>query len=208
MKKVDPLLTSRAYAYNHWLHAPMPMVTFFKDINVAPLLKFSRKHHLRFNMLMCWCIGIAAAKITEFYTLPVGDDLIQYDSIAIGAIVANEKGGINSCDVPFSENLDEFNRDYCRLVDATAHNCTNHDLRDSMVIGTSNLASYEIDGAVGMYSGIYNNPFLIWSKYTKSLFKEILKISFQFHHVQMDGAHAARFLCNIQTAISSLSVRR
>ena len=67
-----------------------------------------------------------------------------------------------------------------------------------MVIGTSAIVDTEIDGAVGMNSGIFNNPFLIWGKYHKGLFKTTLKLSFQFHHTQMDGAHAGRFLQRLQ----------
>ena len=43
--------------------------------------------------------------------------------------------------------------------------CRNHDLAQSMVIGTSAIIDTEIDGAVGMNSGIFNNPFIIWGKY-------------------------------------------
>lgn len=35
-----------------------------------------------------------------------------------------------------------------------------------MVIGTSALAKYVIDGATGMYSG-FNNPFMIWGAYSR-----------------------------------------
>jgi chloramphenicol O-acetyltransferase type A len=73
-----------------------------------------------------------------------------------------------------------------------------------MIIGTSALAQYEIDGAVGMYSGIFNNPFMIWGKYKHHWLKTTLTISFQFHHVQMDGAHAAKFLNNLLTEINNL----
>lgn len=73
-----------------------------------------------------------------------------------------------------------------------------------MVIGTSALAQYDIDGAVGMYSGIFNNPFMIWGKYRKRFFKTTLTVSFQFHHTQMDGAHAARFLDLLQREIDTI----
>lgn len=73
-----------------------------------------------------------------------------------------------------------------------------------MVIGTSALAQYDIDGAVGMYSGVFNNPFLIWGRYRRSLWATELTVSFQFHHTQMDGAHAARFLHLLQQQISRL----
>ena len=66
------------------------------------------------------------------------------------------------------------------------------------------LPQYEIDGAVGMYSGIFCNPFMIWGKYKRGLFKTTLTVSFQFHHTQMDGAHAAKFLGLLQREIDNL----
>ena len=41
-------------------------------------------------------------------------------------------------------------------------------------------------------------------KYRKRWFRYELPISFQFHHTQMDGAHAGRFLENLQHAINGL----
>ena len=65
-----------------------------------------------------------------------------------------------------SYNLRQFNEDYLRLIRQVAESCQNHDLKDSMVIGTS----------------------------------------LQFHHTQMDGAHASRFLENLQKEIENLKV--
>lgn len=204
MKEVDPKSTSRAYAFEMWMDAPMPMVTFFKTLNVSRLLKVGRRRRLKFNMLMCWCIGRAASQIKEFFMLPVVGKLIAYNSLAVNTIVANSRGEVSSCDVPFSDDLKVFNSDYLRLTREVAESCENHDLVDSMVIGTSALAQYDIDGAVGMHSGIFNNPFMIWGKYRKRLFRTTLTVSFQFHHTQMDGAHAARFLDLLQKEIESL----
>lgn len=198
---IDPKTTTRAEAYALWMNAPNPMVTFFKTLDVTPLMKLSRKRDYKFNMLLCFCIGKAASEIKEFYTLPVGRELLQYDSIAVNTIVKNKTGKVSSCDVPFSDSLSQFNADYLRLTRAVAESCENHDLTDSMVIGTSAIVDTEIDGAVGMNSGIFNNPFLIWGKYHKGLFKTTLKLSFQFHHTQMDGAHAGRFLQRLQENI-------
>lgn len=49
-----------------------------------------------------------------------------------------------------------------KLTKQVAENCQNYNLMDSIVIGTSALAQYEINGTVGMYSGVFNNPFLIF----------------------------------------------
>ena len=206
MKEVNPKETTRAYAFETWMNAPMPMVTFFKTVDVTRLAHISKRTGLKFNMLMCWCIGRAASRVKEFYLLPVGRKLMQYDRLAVCTIVANREGEVSSCDVPFSTDLKQFNENYLRLTKQVAESCQNHDLTDCMVIGTSALAHYEIDGAVGMYSGVFNNPFLIWGKYKRRLWKRTLIVSFQFHHTQMDGAHAACFLDNLQREIRNLYV--
>ncbi len=203
-QEINPKETSRAYAFEMWMKAPMPMVTLFKTLDVTRLVKLSKRQNLKFNMLMCWCIGKAASKVKEFYLLPEGDKLMQFDSLAVCTIVANKQGEVSSCDVPFCEDLSAFNEQYLKLTKEVAETCRNHDLPDSMVIGTSALVQYDIDGAVGMYSGIFNNPFLIWAKYKRRFFRTTLKVSFQFHHTQMDGAHAARFLDELQKAIGAL----
>ena len=201
---IDPNTTTRAEAYALWMNSPNPMVTFFKTLDVTPLVRLSRKRGLKFNMLLCWCIGKAASEIKEFYTLPVGRELLQYDNIAVNTIVKNKTGEVSSCDVPFSTDLAQFSADYLRLTREAAERCENHDLTDRMVIGTSAIVDTEIDGAVGMNSGIFNNPFLIWGKYQKGLFRTTLKLSFQFHHTQMDGAHAGRFLARLQETINRI----
>ena len=198
---IDPEATARAEAYKLWMSAPNPMVTFFKTLEVTPLLRFGRRRGYKFNMLLCWCIGKAASEAGEFYLLPVGRELWKYDSIAVNTIVKNRTGEVSSCDVPFSTDLARFNADYLRLTRKTAESCENHDLTESMVIGTSAVVDTEIDGAVGMNSGIFNNPFIIWGKYRKGLFRTTLKLSFQFHHTQMDGVHAGRFLQRLQENI-------
>ena len=204
-REINPQNTTRASAYELWMKAPNPMVTFFKTLDVTNLIKISRKKQLKFNMLLDYCIGKAAATVKEFYILPVGDKLIQYDTIAVNTIVKNRTGEVSSCDILYTEDLEKFNQDYLKYTAQTAETLQDRDLsEDSMVIGTSAIVDTEIDGAVGMNSGIFNNPFIIWGKYRKKFWKFYLPISFQFHHTQMDGAHAGKFLENLQTEINRL----
>ncbi len=203
--EIDPKESNRAKAFALWMKAPNPMVTFFKTFDVTNLVRVSKKKCLKFNMLLDYCIGKAAVPIKEFYVLPVGDKLIQYDSIAVNTIVRNKTGEMSSCDILAAEDMETFNRDYLKFTKHAAENCTDRDLSsDSMVIGTSAIINTEIDGAVGMNSGIYNNPFMIWGKYKKKMFRYYLPVSFQFHHTQMDGAEAGRFLENLQNEMNLL----
>ena len=207
-KEVNPKETTRSYAFENWMKAPMPMVTFFKTLDVSSLIKASRERGMKFNMLMCWCIGKSASQIKEFYMLPVDGKLMEYDSLAVNTIVLNKENEVSSCDIPFTEDTDTFNRDYLALTEEVRQTCKNHDEPERMVIGTSALVQYDIDGAVGMYSGIFNNPFMIWARYKKGTINGnpsmILNVSFQFHHTQMDGAHAATFLGLLQDEINRL----
>lgn len=205
-KEIQPKETTRAAAYELWMKAPNPMVTFFKTLDVTKLIKVSKRKHLKFNMLLDYCIGKAAVSIKEFYILPVGSKLMQYDTIAVNTIVKNKDGEVNSCDILFVEDLAKYNQQYLEYTSLVAENRQDRDLsKDSMVIGTSAIIDTEIDGAVGMNSGIFNNPFIIWGRYKKKWFRYYLTLSFQFHHTQMDGAHAGRFLANLQKAINSMN---
>ena len=203
MKKiVNPKETTRAQAFELWMKAPNPMVTFFKTLDVTRLVRVSSRRGLKFNMLMDWCIGKAAADIKEFYLLPVGDKLVQYDALDVNTIVKNRNGEVNSCDIRFNEDMEAFNQEYLKYSAEVAETCADRDLsEDCMVIGTSAIIDTEIDGAVGMNSGIFNNPFIIWGRYRKKCFRYYLPISFQFHHTQMDGAHAGKFLQRLQDVI-------
>ena len=204
---IDPNDTTRKAAFDLWMKAPNPMVTFLKTLDVTNVVRISKKNKLKFNMLIDFCIGKSASTVKEFYILPVGDKLIKYDSIAINTIVKNKYDEVNSCDILYNNDLDKFNADYKKYTLLVAETCQDRDLSDRcMVIGTSSIIDTEIDGAVGMNSGIFNNPFMIWGKYRKKLFKYYLPISFQFHHTQMDGAHAGKFLENLQNEINNLKV--
>ena len=204
MREIDPKETNRAATFDLWMNAPMPMVTLIKTLNVTNLVKISRKHHLKFNMLMCWCIGKAASQTKEFYLLPVGEKLMQYDKLAVNTIVTTKDGDIGTCDLPYSDDFQRFAQDYMRLTQLVHDTSEAYDAsEDHMVIGTSALTQTEIDGAINIYAGFYNNPFLIWGRRRKKFLHVTLPLSFQFHHTQMDGAHAAQFLETLQQEIRS-----
>jgi hypothetical protein len=42
MREINPKETTRAYAFELWMKAPMPMVTFFKILDVSRLVKISK----------------------------------------------------------------------------------------------------------------------------------------------------------------------
>lgn len=208
MKAVNPEDTPRAQQYEIWKQAPNPMLVFVKKMDVTNLVRLSKKHQLKFNMLLDFCIGKAALAQREFYLLPVGDQLMQFDQIAVNTMVKNHAGGVSSCDIAFDGDFDTYNRDYLRYTREVAATAVDRDLSSTcMVIGTSAVIDTELVFAGGMYSGIYNNPFIMWGRYSRHFFRYSLHLSFQFHHTQMDGAHASAFLERVQQEIHGLRIR-
>ena len=204
MKEVNPQETSRASAFALWMSSPMPMVTLTKTINITRAYKASKNKRIKLNALLCWCIGKAACQVEEFYILPIEGKMYQFDSIAINVIVNNRKGGINSCDIPYTDDFNRFYEDYIRLTQSVSESCESSFIEDAMIIGTSAVVATELDCIVNQYTDKFLNPMVMWGKYRQSWFKTTLPISFQFHHVQMDGGHAARFLDILQKEMNAI----
>ena len=115
-QEINPQETNRAYAFEMWMKSPMPMVTLTMTFDVTHLLKRSKRGGWKFTMLLCWCIGKAASGIEEFYTLPEQGKLFRYDRLAVNVIVNNQAGGISSCDIPYTDNINQFNDAYTTLT--------------------------------------------------------------------------------------------
>jgi chloramphenicol O-acetyltransferase type A len=203
-QEVNPKDTNRAQAFELWMKSPMPMVTLTKTFDVTRLIKMSRRRGLKFNMLLCWCIGKAASHVEEFYLLPAQGKLYKYDRLAINVIVNNRDGGISSCDILYTDDMEQFGQDYTTLTQAASTSCQSTFVDDAMVIGTSAMIETELDCIVNQYTDQFCNPMVFWGRFRKGWLKTNLPISFQFHHVQMDGGQAARFLEKLQKTINSL----
>ena len=203
-QELDPSCTSRAMAFEMWMKSPMPMVTFTKTLDVTRLYKISRRRGLKFNMLLCWCIGNAASRIEEFYMLPQHGKLFKYDRMAINVIVDNVMGGLSFCDIAVTDDLEQFNANYLHLTKTISQTCRDILDDEAVIVGTSAVIGTELDSIVNQYSDQFCNPMVMWGRYRKKWLKVTLPISFQFHHAQMDGGQAARFLDELQKAIKNI----
>jgi len=203
-QEINPEETNRAVAFELWMKSPMPMVTLTKTLDVTRLYKVSRWRGLKFNMLLCWCIGHAASRIEEFYMLPQNGKLYKFDSMAINVIVDNIKGGLSFCDIAVTNDLEQFNANYLHLTKTISQTCRDILDDEAVIVGTSAVTGTELDSIVNQYSDQFCNPMVMWGRYRKKWLKVTLPISFQFHHAQMDGGHAAHFLEELQKVMNSI----
>ena len=170
MKEVNPQETNRASAFDLWMTSPMPMVTLTKTFDITRIHKASKKRHIKLNALICWCIGKAASQVEEFYMLPVEGKMYQFDNLAINVIVNNQKGGINSSDIPYTHDFNRFYEDYIRLTQSVSESCESSFIEDAMIIGTSAVVATELDCIVNQYTDKFLNPMVMWGKYRQSWF--------------------------------------
>ena len=203
-QEITPQQSDRAEAFGLWMSSPMPMVTLVKTMDVTRAIKYGKRNNLGVNSIMCWCIGKAASKIKEFFILPEQGKLYSYSSLGINVIVKNAGGGLSSCDIPYNENIKEFTENYIRLTQQATTENKNVVLKDSMIIGTSAMIQTELDCIVNQYTDKFCNPMVMWGKIRKGWIRRSLSISFQFHHVQMDGTQGALVLKYLQETIKSL----
>ncbi len=87
--------------------APMPMVTIFRTVDITNLGHLKEKGHSAEHaaVLLYRRGGIACE---EFYLLPAETKMLEYERIGVNVIIANQNGGINSCDIPFTSDLDSL----------------------------------------------------------------------------------------------------
>ena len=140
-QEINPKNTNRAITFELWMKSPMPMVTLTKTFDVTRLCKVSRRRGMKFNMLLCWCIGKAASRIEEFYMLPHNGKLYKYDRMAINVIVDNIKGGLSSCDVAVSDDLEAFNANYMHLTETVSQTCQDILDEEAVIVRSSTASS-------------------------------------------------------------------
>lgn len=88
--------------------------------------------------------------------------------------------------------------------DISKKECKSSFIDNCMIIGTSAMIETELDSIVNQYTDKFCNPMVMWGRYRHNWIKTTLPISFQFHHVQMDGEHGASFLEQLQQEIYAL----
>ena len=203
-QEINPKDTNRALAFELWMKSPMPMVTLTKTIDVTRLYKVSRRRGLKFNMVLCWGICNAALLNEEFYMLPQNGKLYKFDRMAINVIVDNVMGGLSFCDIAVTDDLELFNVNYLHLTKTISQTCQDILDDEAVIVGTSAVTGTELDSIVNQYTDQFCNPMVMWGRYRKKWLTVTLPISFQFHHAQMDGGHAARFLEELQKVIKNI----
>jgi len=202
---ITPQEAGRKFAYDSWIENTMPMVTVVSTLDVTRVVRYSKRKKMKLNMLMCYCILKAAYPIREFFYFLDGKQMVYAERLTIQTILNTKQGGLGFCDIPYCETLEEFSKYYdnnSRLVIKSSQHLLD---TDGAPIYTSCVPNLYLDAAVNQYCNKFSQPFIVWGRYRKAfLWRYKLPISFQFHHVQMDGQTVGTFFNNLQEEFNKL----
>lgn len=208
LTKIDPKESSRAFAYQYLQESLLPTVTLIKRIDVTNIKKISKKTGHKFNCIINYLILKTAVEIPEFFLQIDGktNDLYKSDEISLNFMSKKKNGFLAYCGVLYKEDFFEFEKEYNSAVRYCYENNCDKIIEDSARIGSSTVPWTTLVGAVNGYWTNLTNPFLIFPKMEKKFFKFYINVSFQSHHLQMDGEQACKFLENFQNKIKQFKV--
>ena len=202
MKKViTPAEAGRELEYGYWINNRMPMVHITVTFDVTRLVRRHRRDkRMKMNILMCYCIVKAAQQVKEMHTQVSGKEMIWSDKINVQTILKDKNGQLRFADLPCTDTLEVFADNYYRISKEVWDTCEHHLDPEGHFVGTSCASTtLPLDSIQNQCNEDFMIPFLMWGAYRKCFpWRYKLPISLQFHHVQMNGSEAVRFMELIQ----------
>lgn len=213
LKKIDPAQTSRKVAFEKFQHQGMPMLSLTKTFDVSNIIRLSKKTKHKFNIIINYLIAKAGSQIENFYFKidAFKNELYKGDKIIIDFVTKRKDENIAFCELVFNNDFNKFEKDYLTTQKYCYENNCDYYVTEKEkvggIIGTSTVPWTDLDCVVNQYVLDFPNPFLVIMKYQKKFFKYSLKISFHFHHLQMDGEHVCKFLELLQQEIKNFKIK-
>ena len=206
---VDPRATTRAAAFDLWMDAPNPMVTFFKTLDVTPLVRFVKQRGMKFYPAMIWVVSRVINAHEEF---KLGWDqdgnLIRWDFVSPSyAHFHPEDGNFTKLVTPYMEDLPAFHarfledrEKYRELRGVVEGQPTNHfDVSCLPWVRYRHFDVHVFD------QGDFLAPVVTWGKYEAEGGRLVMPLTMNIHHAAADGFHLSRFFTEVQELTDSLA---
>lgn len=197
----------RSYAYNKFVNAPQPMCNLSARVNITRLMKHKKNHKL--NTMLLYCIQEATEECNSFHFDFHGvDEVVRYDHVATDLIIYGTDDELHFVQIPYVEGFKEFEAKYLELTSyCKEHNCDNI-VENHAHVSTSTVASFVFDAIIPGYRPEFHNPFFMWSRYQKSMFKTVLGMTFSCHHTFFDGRDIGEIFNKLQEKINSFDPKK
>lgn len=195
----------RAALFQFYMDHMRVVMSLTADIDVLPLIKYSRKNHLKFYPTMIWVVSKAVNAHPEFkYGWDMEGNLVQWDSISPSyAHFHKEDENFTKLTTEYSDDLFAFHKscmaDREKYKDARGFaegQPPNHfDVSCLPWIKYSHFDLHVFD------EGKFLAPVITWGKYQEKQDRAMMPLTMNIHHAVADGFHLCRFFEDVQTII-------
>ena len=177
------------------------------DINVAPLITYTKKNALKFYPAMIWVVSKVINSHDEFkYSWDADGNLIRWDSISPSYTVFNRD------DEFFSKFVTEYTDDIFEFYQRTVDDQRKYQ-EERAIIGNQPQNFFDVSCLpwvkykhfdVHVFDeGKFLAPVLTWGKYEVQNGNALMPLTMNIHHAVADGFHLSRFFNEVQELIDS-----
>ena len=207
MREINPQATTRAYAFEMWMQALNPMVTFFKNLDVTNLIRYAKEKGGSTFHAILWAAVKAANSVPELRQRIVGGKIVEYEHCNAGYTVALEDHTFCNCYTESRMSLDAFFVDAAkRQEEAKKHpGFVNPDEEETGLIFTSCIPWLSFTQVIQPAPIPADcNPRIVFGKYIPEGERTLMPLHIQCNHALVDGFHVAEFYREFQQINDSL----
>ena len=179
------------------------------DIDVAPLLTYTRKNNLKFYPAMIWVVSKVINSHNEFkYSWSNGGDLIRWDYISPSYTIFNQG------DESFSKFVTEYTDNLLEFCKRTVDDQRKYQTERAIIkdqpqnffdVSCLPWVRYKHFDVHVFDEGKFLAPVVTWGKYETESNKALMPLTMNIHHAVADGFHVSRFFNEVQELINSLT---
>lgn len=205
--KVDIDKWSRGSLFQFYIEKMRIVMSLTVDINVAPLITYTKKNGLKFYPAMIWVVSKVINSHDEFkYSWDTDGNLIRWDSISPSYTVFNQD------DECFSKFVTEYTDDIFEFYKRTMDDQKKYQ-EERAIIGNQPQNFFDVSCLpwvkykhfdVHVFDeGKFLAPVLTWGKYEMQNGNALMPLTMNIHHAVADGFHLSRFFNEVQELIDS-----
>lgn len=205
--KVDIDEWSRGSLFQFYIEKMRIVMSLTVDINVAPLITYTKKNDLKFYPAMIWVVSKVINSHDEFkYSWDTDGNLIRWDSISPSYTIFNRD------DECFSKFVTEYTDDIFEFYQRTVDDQRKYQ-EERAIIGNQPQNFFDVSCLpwvkykhfdVHVFDeGKFLAPVLTWGKYEVQNGNALMPLTMNIHHAVADGFHLSRFFNEVQELIDS-----
>ena len=205
--KVDIDEWSRGNLFRFYIEKMRIVMSLTVDINVAPLITYTKKNGLKFYPAMIWVVSKVINSHDEFkYSWDTDGNLIRWDSISPSYTVFNRDDECFSKFVTgYTDDIFEF---YQRTVDdqrkyQEERAIIENQPQNFFDVSCLPWVKYKHFDVHVFDEGKFLAPVVTWGKYEVQNGNALMPLTMNIHHAVADGFHLSRFFNEVQELIDS-----